>query len=261
MSEPETSLKTRILLHGCNGRMGQAISRICQESVDLEVTAGVDLVSKKMFDYPVFTDIADTSVDFDVIIDFSNPATGGVMAVIDYAAKKDKPVVIATTGLSSEMKDSYIGLSKKVPVFVSANMSIGINMLIQLVKKAASVLSPDFDIEIVEAHHNQKLDAPSGTALMIADAINETLDDSLEYTYDRHSKHAKRSSNEIGIHSIRGGTIVGEHSVYFAGGEEVLEIAHRAQSREVFARGAIAAAKFIVTQKPGLYDMSDLIGS
>lgn len=251
--------KIRILLHGCNGRMGKAITRICENNEGFEVVAGVDIDPKKLFDYPVFSRISDCNNDFDIIIDFSNPLA--LHEVLDYADIMAKPVVIATTGLPSEIKEKYLDVSKRVPVFVSANMSIGINMLIQLAKKATSILSPAFDIEIVEAHHNQKLDAPSGTALMIADAINETINHSLEYTYDRHEKRAKRSSSELGIHSIRGGTIVGNHTVYFAGAEEVLEITHRAQSREVFARGAIMAARFLLSKEAGLYDMEDLIGS
>lgn len=250
---------TSILLHGCNGRMGQVISRILDGNDSCKVVAGIDLKGTQNFAYPVFTRPEDCSVDFDVIIDFSNPAA--LPSIMQFASQKKKPIVIATTGLSDELKKSCLDLSNQVGVFISANMSLGINMLIQLAQKATSILYPEFDIEILEAHHNQKLDAPSGTALMIADAINETADQVLEYTYNRQEKRAKREKKELGIHSIRGGTIVGDHTVYFAGGEEVLEITHRAQSRDVFARGAIAAAKFVASKGPGVYSMKELIGN
>jgi len=252
-------VKTKILLHGCNGRMGQFISNILEGNEAYSIVAGVDLIVKENFSYPVYASAFDCHTDIDVIIDFSNPIA--FPSILAFAEKEKKPIVFATTGLSPEQKDQYLALSKSVPVFASANMSLGINMLIQLAQKAASVLYPEFDIEIVEAHHNQKLDAPSGTALMIADEINQTLGHSMEYVYDRHTKREKRDVKELGIHSIRGGSIVGDHTVYFAGALEVLEITHRAQSREVFARGAIAAAKFLVSQKPGLYSMKELIGN
>lgn len=252
-------MSTNVLLHGCNGRMGQVISKILEDNEDCKVVAGIDLFGKSNFSYPVFTKPSDCDVDIDVIIDFSNPLA--LPAILDFALKAKKPIVIATTGLSTEMKEKYLESAANIPVFVSANMSLGINMLIQLAQKATSILYPAFDIEIVEAHHNQKLDAPSGTALMIADAINETADLSMEYVYDRHERRAKRDTKELGIHSIRGGSIVGDHTVYFAGALEGLEITHRAQSRDVFAHGAIAAAKFLAFQKPGLYSMKELIGN
>lgn len=252
-------VKTKVLLHGCNGRMGQVISKILEEDETCCIVAGVDLVVKENFSYPVYANAADCHDDIDVIIDFSNPVA--FPAILDFAEKRKTPVVFATTGLSPEQKGQYLALSANVPVFASANMSLGINMLIQLAQKAAAILYPEFDIEIVEAHHNQKLDAPSGTALMIADEINHMTDDSMEYVYDRHNKREKRDVKELGIHSIRGGSIVGDHTVYFAGSQEVLEITHRAQSREIFAHGAIAAAKFLVTREPGLYSMKDLIGN
>jgi len=251
-------VNTKILLHGCNGRMGQVISKILDENSSCTVVAGIDLIAKENFSYPVYTKPADCKIDFDVIIDFSNSIA--LPAILDFAKNSKKPIVIATTGLTEEMKKKYMDFASDIPVFVSANMSLGINMLIMLAQKATSILYPEFDIEIVEAHHNQKLDAPSGTALMIADAINETTGSSLDYVYDRHNVRSKRQNKELGIHSIRGGTIVGDHTVYFAGGEEVLEITHRAQSRDVFARGAISAAKFLTSQAPGLYSMKDLIG-
>lgn len=251
-------MTTRILLNGCNGRMGQVISRTLADSKELSVVSGIDLMDKQNFSYPVFSNPTDVEIDFDVIIDFSNPSA--LPAILDFAEKKRKPIVIATTGLTSELKIRYLELSRVVPVFVSANMSLGINMLIELAKKATSILYPEFDLEIIEAHHNQKVDAPSGTALMIADAINDTANGSMEYVYDRHLVRAKREKTELGMHSIRGGSIVGDHTVVFAGAEEVLEITHRAQSRDVFARGAIAAARFLANQTPGLYSMKELIG-
>jgi 4-hydroxy-tetrahydrodipicolinate reductase len=178
----------------------------------------------------------------------------------DLSEKSGKPLVMCTTGLGEDEKRLLYALSEKTAVFYSGNMSLGINILLSLVKKAAEVLYPDFDIEIVEAHHNQKLDAPSGTALMIADAVNETLDHKLEYVYDRHSEMKKREKKELGIHSIRGGTIVGEHSVIFAGPEEVITVSHSAESRNVFAQGAVAAAKYLNGKPAGLYNMQDLIG-
>ncbi len=251
-------MKIRVLLNGCNGKMGHVISQILENSEECSVVAGIDLSNKQSFSYPVFLSPAQCDVESDVIIDFSNPIA--LPAIIKYSRSKNVPIVISTTGLTDEIKKEYLDLSKTVPVFVSANMSLGINILIELAKKATSILYPEFDIEIVEAHHNQKLDAPSGTALMIADAINETANNKMEYEYNRSAKRSKRQSRELGIHSIRGGTIVGDHTVYFAGQQEVIEITHRAQSREVFARGAIAAAKFLASKAPGLYSMKELIG-
>ncbi|MHB1453547.1 MAG: 4-hydroxy-tetrahydrodipicolinate reductase [Saccharofermentanales bacterium] len=252
-------MSVRILLNGCNGRMGRVISEALKSDPTCTVVAGIDLYGGSPFGYPVFSSPASCDLDFDVIIDFSNPAA--LPAICEYAQLNSKAVVIATTGLNDAMKALYMDLSRHVPVFVSANMSLGINMLIQLVSQAASVLSGEFDIEILEAHHNQKLDAPSGTALMIADAIRDNADIELEYTYDRHQAHEPRPKSQLGIHSIRGGTIVGDHTVFFAGKEEVLEITHRAQSRNVFAQGAIAAAKYLPGLPAGLYTMKDLIGS
>lgn len=251
-------MSVKVLLNGCNGRMGRVISEILDNSDNCCVVAGVDIFDKQNFAYPVFTKPDLCNIDFDVIIDFSNPIA--LPAIIKFAKDKSKPIVIATTGLSDDLKSAYLELSKSVPVFVSANMSLGINMLIELATKAASILYPEFDIELIEAHHNQKLDAPSGTALMIADAINKTCDDVMNYEYDRHQKRAKREKSELGIHAVRGGTIVGDHTVLFAGSQEVIEITHRAQSRDVFARGAIAAAKFVSDKQPGMYSMKELIG-
>ncbi len=249
----------RILLNGCNGRMGKVISEALKDDPACVVAAGADLNTVSAFGYPVFPSISGCDTDFDVIIDFSNPAA--LPAVCAFARERSRPAVIATTGLTDAHRALITELSAHVPVFVSANMSLGINMLIRLVSQAAAALSGEFDIEIVEAHHNRKLDAPSGTALMIADAVRDAAGGGLDYTYDRHLAHEARPKSQLGIHSIRGGTIVGDHTVYFAGKEEVLEITHRAQSRNVFAQGAIAAAKYLVGLPAGLYDMSDLIAS
>lgn len=251
-------MQTNILMHGCNGRMGKVISEALTDNENCKITAGIDINTAKNFSYPVFSSPEKCDVDFDVIIDFSTP--NALPAIFDFALSRKKAIVIATTGLLTEHKESYIELSKSVPVFVSANMSLGINVLISLVKKAASLLHEDYDIEITEAHHNKKIDAPSGTALMIADEINKTVSNKFSYTYDRHNLSQPRKSNEIGIHAIRGGSIVGDHTVFFAGSEEVLEITHRARSRNVFAQGAIAAAKFIAFKPPGIYSMEDLVG-
>jgi 4-hydroxy-tetrahydrodipicolinate reductase len=250
---------TRILLHGCNGKMGKVISQALEKNDTCLVVAGIDINTRSDFGYPVFSTPGECNADFDVIIDFSTMKA--LPAIVDFAKSSKKGIVIATTGLTEEYKYLYKALSLEVPVFVSANMSLGINILISLAQKATAILSDNFDIEIIEAHHNMKIDAPSGTALMIADSINETVDGRYNYEYDRHANHEARTKNEIGIHAIRGGTIVGDHTVLFAGSEEVLEITHRAQSRNVFAQGAIAAAKFIAFKEPGLYSMKELIDS
>ncbi len=252
-------METKILMHGCNGRMGKVISQALSGDKNCIVVAGVDVNTEQYFAYPVFSSPEECNVDFDVIIDFSTPKA--LPSLFVFAGKNKKAIVIATTGLAEEQKESYLILSKSVPVFVSANMSLGINVLISLVKKATLLLHDSFDIEITEAHHNKKVDAPSGTALMIADEINKTVDGKYSYEYDRHLVREPRKESEIGIHAIRGGSIVGDHTVYFAGSEEVLEVTHRARSRNVFAQGAIAAAKFIAFKSPGLYSMEDLVGS
>ena len=193
----------------------------------------------------------------DVIIDFSNPAVLDDM--LGFAAKNSVPCVICTTGYSQEQIDKIKEASKKIAIFYSGNMSLGINLLIELSKQAARVLGDGFDIEIVEKHHNQKIDAPSGTALMLADGISQTLSEEPQYVYDRHAYRKKRSKNEIGIHAVRGGTIVGEHEVIFAGHDEVVTLTHQAQSKEVFAVGAVNAAVFLAGQKSGMYNMGDML--
>ncbi len=246
-----------ILLHGCNGKMGQAVTNAARDRKDLKIICGVDPFGSSNYDYPVYSSFDDVSESVDVIIDFSNPAL--IENLCKYSESRSVPVVVCTTGLSSEQSEMVKSLSEKVPVFSSGNMSLGINLLIELCKKASSVFGDGFDVEIVEKHHNLKLDAPSGTALMIADGISNVRDDDPRYVYDRHSYRAKRTKSEIGIHSVRGGTIVGEHSVIFAGNDEVLTISHQAQSKSLFATGALSAAMYISSLQAGLYDMSDML--
>ncbi len=249
---------TRIILSGCMGKMGQVITKLALDDEDCEIVAGLDINDCIPTTYPVFTDMEKCSVDADVIVDFSHPsAFDGVMKL---AKRLNLPIIMATTGLSAEQKAALTAYSAEIPVFFSANMSLGINLLIALAKKAATVLEDNFDIEIIEQHHNQKIDAPSGTALAIADGISEVLSEPSEYVYDRHSVRRKRRKQEIGLHAIRGGTIVGKHNVLFAGNDEVIELKHEASSKEVFAVGAIKAAKYMKGKPNGYYSMNDLIG-
>lgn len=248
---------TRIILIGCNGKMGFYISNAVACRDDCKIVAGVDINTACSAGYPVYTRIDLVNEEADVIIDFSNPVL--LPSILSYSQDKKIPAVLSTTGYSEQQVESIKSASTVVPIFYSGNMSLGINLLLSLVKKASSILGAEFDIEILEKHHNQKIDAPSGTALMIANAICESSDLNYELEYDRHSKVGKRSRNEIGIHSVRGGTIVGEHEVIFAGNDEVISIKHEAHSKGVFATGAINASLFLAKQKPGLYDMSDLV--
>lgn len=248
---------TRIIMNGCNGKMGQVITRLAAEDSDAEIVAGFDIKDDKENTYPVFTNPEEFEGEADVVIDFSHPSS--LTGILSFCKKRKLPVIICTTGLSSEQKEEFKEASKEIPVFFSANMSIGINLLIDLAKKAAKLLEGSFDIEIVERHHNQKIDAPSGTALAIADGIDEALSFPAEYVYDRHSVRRKRKNTEIGISAVRGGTIVGDHEVIFAGNDEVIELSHHAHSKEVFAVGAIKAAKFIKGKAAGMYGMNDLI--
>ncbi len=246
-----------ILMSGCNGKMGQVISRMAAESEELKIAAGYDKYTKINNPYPVFDDLEKCDVKVDVIIDFSNP--DALDGLLSYSVKNKIPLIVATTGLSTNQVNKLKEVSEAIPVFFSANMSLGVNLLMDLVKKAAKVLEYNFDIEIIEKHHNQKIDAPSGTALAIADEINSALSEKQEYIYDRHSRRKKRSKKEIGIHAVRGGTIVGEHSVIFAGTDEIIEVNHIATSKEIFATGALSAARFLYNKKPGFYNMNDLI--
>ena len=249
---------TKVIMHGCNGHMGKVISELVAKDKAIEIVAGIDLNTEENFGYPVFANIMDCDVEADAIIDFS--VAVAVDALLDFVKEKGIPVVLCTTGLSDEQLAKVEEVSKDVAVLKSANMSLGINTLMKLLKMATEVLADrGYDIEIVEKHHNQKLDAPSGTALALADVINETKDNRYEYVYDRSQKREKRADNEIGISAVRGGTIVGQHDVIYAGTDEVIEIQHTAYSKAVFAKGAIDAAKFLAGKGPGMYDMSDVI--
>ena len=249
---------TKVIMSGCNGKMGQGITGICKEDADIEIVAGIDPYDGIKNDYPVFSNISLCDVDADVIIDFSNAKA--VDDVLVYSVEKQVPVVLCTTGLSEEQLKKVEDASKKVAVLKSANMSLGINTLMELLKKAATIFAPaGFDMEIVEKHHNQKLDAPSGTALALADAMNDALDQKYEYKYDRSQERKKRDKYEIGISAVRGGNIVGEHEVIFAGMDEVIEFKHTAYSKGVFAKGAVEAAKFLKGKAAGHYEMSDVI--
>lgn len=249
---------TRVIMHGCNGKMGQTISGLIAADEEIEIVAGVDAYDEGKNPYPVFAAIADCDVAADAVIDFS--AAAAVDGLLDYCVEKQVPCVLCTTGLSEAQLAKVQEASKKVAVLKSANMSLGINMLLKLLKEAAGILAPaGFDIEIVEKHHNQKVDAPSGTALALADSINEELDNAYNYVYDRSQTREKRAQKEIGISAVRGGTIVGDHDVIFAGADEVVTFSHRAYSKAVFGKGAIQAAKFIAGRPAGMYDMSDVI--
>lgn len=249
---------TNIIFCGINGRMGQAVEELISEKENFKIVAGVDVNTVCRGDYPVYQNISDVKEKADVIVDFSFHAAIG--SYLEYAKAKKLPIVVSTTGHTPEETALMHEASKFIPVFFSRNMSLGINLLIELAKKAAAMLGDDFDIEIIEAHHNKKLDAPSGTALMIADTISETLENKPEYVYDRSERREERPKNEIGIHAVRAGGIVGEHSVLFGGKNESVIISHSAYSRSVFALGALRAAEFMVGMPAGMYSMSDLIG-
>ncbi len=245
----------KIILSGCNGQMGKVITEIANEDPDVEIIAGVDLNTEQYSDFPVYKNINEFEGEADAIIDFSKPAT--LPSIIEYCEKTKTPVVLAATGYSDSELSDIIMLGEKAPVLFSRNMSLGINVLLELVKKAASSL-PGFDIEIIEKHHNKKVDSPSGTAFMLANAANEATEEPLDFIYGREGNDTKRKKNELAIHAVRGGTIVGEHDIIFAGLDEVIEIKHTAQSKKVFASGSINAAKFMAGKPVGLYDMSDL---
>lgn len=246
----------RILLCGANGKMGKVVYECASAFENTSVAAGVDPYGEND-KFPIYRSFDEIDTDADVIIDFSHPAM--LSSMLKYATEKKIPAVVATTGIDENGLQLIKDASKEIPVFFTANMSLGINLISELAKKAASVLSPDFDIEIVEMHHNQKIDAPSGTALLLADEISSALENEPVYEFDRHSKRMKRSKNEIGISAVRGGTIVGEHEIIFAGTDEVIKISHSAYSKKLFANGAINAAKFIVNAQSGLYSMKDVL--
>ena len=249
----------KIIMHGCNGHMGQVISGIVEKDPDAEIVAGIDIADQGKNSYPVFTDIDACQVEADAIIDFSSAKATDKL--LEYSAARQIPVVLCSTGLSQEQLAKVEETSRKVAVLKSANMTLGINTLLKLVQDAAKVLAAaGFDMEIVEKHHRLKLDAPSGTALALADSINEAMDNQYHYVYDRSQKREKRDDKEIGISAVRGGTIVGEHEIIFAGQDEVIEFKHTAYSKAIFGKGAVEAAKFLAGKPAGRYDMSDVIG-
>ena len=249
---------TKIIMLGCNGRMGQMITDMVKQDDECTIVAGIDIVDNRDNGYPVYTKLADCDVEADAIIDFTSATD--FESRMDYAVDKQIPIIECSTGLSEEQMDYLKKASEKVAVLKSANMSLGINLLMKLLKEAAVKLAGDgFDVEIVEKHHNQKLDAPSGTALALADSINEAMDDRYEYIYDRSQVRQKRDKKELGISAVRGATIVRDHEVIFAGTDEVITFKHTAYSRAVFAKGSITAAKYLKGKAAGLYDMSDVL--
>lgn len=248
---------TKIAVTGACGRMGRVIAGLCAARSDCEVIAGVDKFGEAYSEFPIFKALFDMPETPDVIIDFSHPSV--LPDLLSYCKMNNVPAVIATTGYTDEERGQITSASEQIPIFFTFNMSLGINLLAELAKKAVQILGDQFDIEIVEKHHNQKKDAPSGTAIMLAEAINEELGNRDHYVYDRHSVRKPRDKNEIGMHSVRGGTIVGEHEIIFAGHDEVITLSHSAQSREVFAAGAVNAAVFLSGKAAGMYTMSDLI--
>ncbi len=251
---------TKIIMHGCNGKMGQVITGLCREDNEIEIVAGIDISNHIENEYPVFTNINECNIPADAIIDFASAKA--VDGLLDYSVEHQIPLVLCTTGLTPEQNEAVAEATKKVAVLKSANMSLGINMLLDLLQKAARVLAPaGFDMEIVEKHHNQKIDAPSGTALALADSLNEALDYAYAYKYDRTQEREKREKMEIGIQAVRGGNIVGEHEVIFAGTDEVITFEHTAYSKSVFAKGAMEAAKFLKGKPAGFYNMRDVIAA
>ena len=250
----------KMIMHGCNGKMGQVITNICKEDPEIEIVAGIDPYSGVQNEYPVFANVADCELKADVVVDFA--AAPAIDALLDYCVTHKLPVVLCTTGLSEEQLARVEAVSREIPVLKSANMSLGINMLFDLLQEAANILAPaGFDMEIVEKHHNQKVDAPSGTALALADSINEALENAYAYQYDRTQERKKREKYEIGIQAVRGGSIVGEHEVIFAGMDEVIEFKHTAYSKAIFGKGAVEAAKFLAGRCAGRYEMSDVIAA
>ena len=245
-----------ILLNGASGRMGNEVAMRVEKEENMQIVAGIGLEEDLSGKFPIYSKIEDVKEKIDVIIDFSVPKA--TFKVLEFAKKEKTPIVIATTGFSKDELEKIEELSKEIPIFRSANMSLDINLMAEIVKKVAKVLQ-DTDIEIIETHHNRKIDSPSGTAILLADAINEVLENKKEYDFNRMQKREPRNKNEIGFSSIRGGNIVGEHTVAFFGENETLEIKHTSYSRQVFVEGAIKSAKFIITKENGLYNMNDLI--
>lgn len=250
-------MPTNIILSGCCGRMGRMIAQICAQDPSVKIVAGCDVITEKYADFPVYADLREFGGSADALIDFSNPSC--LDSILSYCGEKNIPAVLCTTGYSPEQLEKIHFASISLPIFRSGNMSVGINLLVELIKKAVPALS-GYDIEIVEKHHNKKLDAPSGTALMLADAAASAMEDEARYVYERESVRQEREKNEIGISAVRGGTIPGEHSVLFCGRDEVIELKHTVFSREVFAAGAVRAAKYMAgIGEPGIYDMANVL--
>lgn len=247
---------TKVIICGAGGKMGKFVADVLSKDTEFSIVAGIDKYSSGA-GFPVFPDFNSLNVSADIIIDFSNPALLDDM--LKFALQNKTALVIATTGFNDSQIQRIKKASEEIPVFFTFNMSIGVNLVCSLAKKAAAILGDGFDVEIIEKHHNQKIDAPSGTAIMLANAVNSVFDNEMSYEYDRHSKRQKRSQKEIGIHSVRGGSIVGEHDVIFAGHDEVITLSHSAQSKEVFAVGAVKAAKFLIGKPSGLYDMNSIM--
>lgn len=249
----------RILLHGALGKMGRVVAQLAHAAPDSQIVAGTDALAgeSENVGFPVYRTLSDCHEAADVIIDFSRPEA--LDALLSHAQLHSMGLVLCTTGYSSAQQNAIKAYSARIPIFLSANMSLGVNLQMELCRKAASLLDEAFDIEIVEKHHNQKVDAPSGTALALADAIAASMPEAREFTFGRHGKTQKRAKSEIGIHAVRGGTVVGEHNVFFYGTDEVVEITHIAASRNIFAAGALRAAKFISAMPPGMYNMQDVV--
>ena len=253
---PEKSM-IKAIICGCNGKMGKTITNMMSKREDCEVTGGIDRSCIPNNVFPMYESPIKVNITPDVIIDFSNPSV--LTELLEYGQKNHVPLVICTTGFTETQFEQIKEASKFIPIFYSRNMSLGINLLIELTKKTAKILGDEFDIEIIEKHHNQKIDAPSGTALMMAEAVSKAMDEDMEYVYKRDTHHTVRSKNEIGIHSIRAGNMCGDHEIIFSGNDEILTLAHHAGSRDIFARGAIKAAQFLINQDPGFYTMNDLL--
>lgn len=249
----------KIIICGCNGKMGKAIIKATQNHNNCEIVAGVDKIIDPQASFPTYNSINNVKEKADVIIDFSHPSA--LSSILDYSKKTNTPAVLCTTGFSNEQVKQIKNTSKSMPIFYSRNMSLGINLLIELAKKATEILERDFDIEIIEKHHNQKIDSPSGTALMIAEEISQTCENKKNFIYDRSSTRKTREKSEIGIHSLRGGTIPGDHEVIFAGNKEIITLSHHAESRDIFANGALRAALFIKDKPTGFYTMKDVINN
>jgi len=247
----------KIILIGCNGYMGRVVTDFVNNDPEAAIVAGVDVVTEKSSNYPVYATPDKITESADVIIDFSISAA--LDSILKYSIKNKLPLVLCATGYSNEQINEINEASKQIPIFRSGNMSLGINLLVDLIQRACTVLGEDFDVEIVERHHKRKLDAPSGTALLLADAASSSLPYKPDYIYERESRRKPRGDNEIGISAIRGGTIVGVHDVIFAGRDEVIELRHTASSRDIFAAGALKAARFMVNRSPGLYDMKNVL--